>query len=87
MTVGKKTGGRVAGTPNKTTASVKAALELCYEEIGGDLAFAAWARTEQTEFYKLYVKMLPQDIKAEIAGKDGGPLMPVINVTVTRSEG
>ena len=31
----KKTGGRVKGTPNKTTATAKKAMELAAEGIGG----------------------------------------------------
>lgn len=68
MTVGKKTGGRVAGTPNKTTAAVKQALESAYSAIGDDEQFAKWASENQTEFYKLWSKMLPQELNAKMSG-------------------
>lgn len=63
MAKGKKTGGRTRGTPNKVTTSVKEGLTLAYVTIGGDQAFASWAQENQTEFYKIWSKMLPQDVQ------------------------
>lgn len=60
--------GRKAGSPNKTTKAVKEALERAYEAIGDDDAFANWANDNQTEFYKLWAKMLPQEVNAKLAG-------------------
>ena len=62
---GKKTGGRKAGTPNKTTIAVKEALQTVFNEIGGVAYFAKWATCEPTEFFKLYAKLLPTEVKAE----------------------
>ena len=66
-----KTGGRVAGTPNKNTASVKAALHSVYEKKGGDTALLAWAKQNEDEFYKLWGRMLP----TEVSGPDGGAIV------------
>lgn len=63
-------GGRQKGTPNKSTAQVKEAMLKAYQSIGGDQSFAVWARENPTEFYRLWSKMLPQ----EISGPDGGPI-------------
>lgn len=79
-----KTGGRQKGTPNKTTAGVKAALEAAFEGLGGVPALLRWGREEPGEFYKLWAKMLPTEIKNELTGKDGAPLAPMINVTVKK---
>jgi hypothetical protein len=79
---GQKTGGRVKGTPNKATTSVKEALTLAFEGLGGYEALKAWGANEPTEFYKLWSRMLPQEVKSEISGKDGAPIAPVLNVTV-----
>lgn len=68
MAKGKKTGGRRKGSLNKTTVTVKQALNEAFKRIGDVRAFAAWARKNKTEFYKLWSKMLPQ----EITGPDGG---------------
>jgi hypothetical protein len=64
-----KTGGRVKGTPNKVGVEVKAALERAFKDIGGHAALARWARNNQTEFYKLWTKLLPKDINATVDGK------------------
>jgi hypothetical protein len=57
-----KTGGRKPGIPNKTTASVRAALEEAFDKLGGVPALVAWGKTKPDEFYKIWVKLLPQDI-------------------------
>ena len=61
-----KGSGRVAGTPNKKTKAVKEALQEAFENIGGVLTLAAWAKNEPTEFYKLWAKMLPTEVKAKV---------------------
>lgn len=66
----EKTGGRTKGTPNKTTARVAEALQNVYEEIGGDEALAEYAKDDPAGFFKLYAKMLPQHIKADITMTD-----------------
>lgn len=60
-----KTGGRQPGTPNKTTASVKAALEECFEKLGGVEALAEWAAANREEFYKLWAKILPKELQVD----------------------
>ena len=65
---GKRFGGRQKGTPNKTTAKVKEAMELAFEGIGGVPALIEWAEDNQTEFYKLFVKLLPVQVDANVAG-------------------
>lgn len=81
MARGKKTGGRVAGTPNKTTASMKAAIQSVYNKLqdaqGGDHAhFLTWAQSEPTEFYKLASKLLP----IQLAGDEENPIRHVMRV-------
>ena len=61
-------GGRPKGSPNKTTAKVKEAMELAFEGIGGVPALIEWAEDNQTEFYKLFVKLLPVQVDANVAG-------------------
>jgi hypothetical protein len=67
MAAGRKTGGRTKGTPNKTTTAVKEALGLAFEGLGGVPQLQTWAMDNPTEFYKLWVKMLPQDVNANVA--------------------
>ena len=80
MAAGIKTGGRVAGTPNKATATMKAAIQAVYDKLqaaaGGDHAhFLEWAQEEPTEFYKIASKLLPIQMTRE----DGGALQIPIN--------
>lgn len=72
MAKGRKTGGRQKGSPNKTTATVKAALTEAFERNGGVASLLKWAQENETEFYKLWSKMIPAEV--EMSGKGGGPL-------------
>jgi predicted ATPase len=67
MARGRKTGGRRAGTPNKTTAAVKEALTEAFARIGGVEALIEFGKASPAEFYKLWARMLPTEIKAEVA--------------------
>jgi len=58
--------GRAPGSVNKTTQRVKEVIERCFENIGGEKAFATWARTHPDEFYKMYARLLPVEAKAGI---------------------
>ncbi|MDA8165425.1 MAG: hypothetical protein M0017_10400 [Desulfobacteraceae bacterium] len=57
--------GRKKGTPNKATASVRAALEEAFEQLGGVETLAQWAEDNPGEFFKLWVKILPRDVNVE----------------------
>ena len=58
-----KAGGRKKGVPNKSTAAVKAALHEAFAEMGGVASLVAWGKKNRTEFYKLWAKMIPTEIK------------------------
>ena len=62
MAKGKKTGGRVKGSINKQSASVKQCIINAFEDIGGVKNLAAWASENQTEFYKLWGRMIPHEV-------------------------
>jgi hypothetical protein len=62
MAIGRKTGGRKKGTPNKTTSSAKEALTLAFGGLGGVPALEAWAKNNLTEFYKLWGRLVPTEI-------------------------
>ena len=76
MSERKKTGGRVAGTPNKVTQGAKANIMRVFEEIGGVKNFAAWATENQTEFYRHYAKLIP----LEVVGDKENPIQMVHKV-------
>lgn len=75
MAKGIKTGGRQKGTPNKTTRNVKEALAQAFEELGGIPSLVVWGKENPDEFYKLWVKLLPTEVKAELTGADGGAII------------
>ena len=58
---GQKTGGRKVGTPNKVTTAFKDAIRTVYEDNGGHAAFAAWAKKNQTDFYKIAARLIPTE--------------------------
>lgn len=64
MAQGQKTGGRQAGTPNRITAAFKDAVRVVYEDIGGNVAFAAWARENPGDFYRIASRLIPTEIAA-----------------------
>lgn len=60
--------GRPKGVANKFTREVKMVIAECFTDIGGRKAFAAWARANRTEFYKLYSKLLPIQMQGAANG-------------------
>lgn len=64
-----KTGGRKKGSANKTTVKVREAMELAFEGVGGVPALVEWAQENQTEFYKLFAKLLPVQVEASVDGR------------------
>ena len=62
---GKKTGGRQVGAPNKVTAIFKDAVHTVYEDIGGNAAFAAWAKENPTEFYRIAARLIPTEMASQ----------------------
>lgn len=63
MALGRKTGGRQKGTPNKLTTTVKQAIEQAAENLGGPARLAAWAQespeNERVFWTSIYPKLLP----------------------------
>ncbi len=78
--------GRKPGSSNKTTAAVKDALDKAFNKLGGVKSLADWAGSNQTEFYKLWVKMLPQEVKADISGELAGSSIVTEIIVRSREE-
>ena len=85
MAKGKKTGGRIAGTPNKLSRDLKQAILEAAEKAGeahgseGTVSYLQWAAKEHPgPFMSLLGKVLPM----QIAGTDdeGNPTRFVIDV-------
>jgi len=67
----EKTGGRQKGTPNKVNATVKDNVLAVFNRLGGTAQMAIWATENQTEFYRLYSKLIPSEVnqKTEHSGE------------------
>lgn len=58
----RKTGGRKLGSQNKISLSVKDSILATFESLGGVEQMAKWAEEHQTDFYRIYAKLVPTQI-------------------------
>lgn len=77
----KRRGGRTAGTPNKATSTVKDNMLAVFNRVGGTAKMAEWAEANLTEFYKLYARLIPTDVK--LSGDADNPLQVVTEIRRT----
>lgn len=63
MAKGRKTGGRVKGTPNKLTADIRSAIETAFHQVGGAEYLERIAKTEPAVFCGLLGKVLPTQLQ------------------------
>lgn len=80
----KRYGGRKKGSVNKTTTAVKAALHEAFEQLGGVPKLVEWGKDNPGEFFKLWVKTLPTEIKN--ADGEAFKVQNVTEVVVTSRE-
>lgn len=70
MTVGKKTGGRKKGVPNKTTQAAKDAISMAADRIGGVDRLVDWVKedpqNERAFWVSVYPKLLPLQVNADL---------------------
>lgn len=66
--------GRKAGSPNKFGAAAKDNIAAVFTRLGGTAQMAEWARENQTEFYKLYARLIPVEHSGSIALTDAREL-------------
>jgi hypothetical protein len=60
-----KTGGRLPGVSNKLTGAFRDAVRHVYSGLGGHATFLAWARDNQTEFYKIASRLIPGEMRED----------------------
>lgn len=58
--------GRPKGSPNKLTRTIKEAIELAFNEVGGPEYLARMAEEQPTAFMTLLGKVLPTQIDANV---------------------
>src|SRR5262245_23647749 len=66
-----KSGSRKRESLIESTASVRATLAFVFERIGGVAALVHWAKKNPGDFYKLWSRLHPQEIHAELTDKEG----------------
>ena len=64
----KKAGGRVKGTPNKTTTALKDAIMNAFEKVGGEDYLVVVAKKDPKTFCTLLARVLPLEIQAKVDG-------------------
>ena len=65
-----KIGGRPKGAKNILSGAAKENIQAVFVRLGSTAQMAKWAEENQTEFYKIYARLLPH----EVTGQDGGPI-------------
>ena len=70
---GERRGGRKAGTPNKLTRSIKEAIEVAFDQVGGAKYLARMAEEQPTAFLTLLGKAMPTQIDANLNAVIGMP--------------
>ena len=66
--------GRPKGSPNKTTASVKAALEASLAELGGVRWFVQLAKSNPDAYVRLLLQILPKAAPESAEGGSDGDI-------------
>lgn len=64
-----KSGGRKPGVQNKFTLGVKEAVLVAFQKLQEDpkTDLAAFAKANQTEFYKIAARLIPTEVNATIS--------------------
>lgn len=57
---------RPLGSKNKIPTTAKDNVLAVFNRLGGTAAMAKWAMANQSDFYKLYGKLVPQQIDLEV---------------------
>lgn len=63
--------GRKKGTPNNITHLVKHSIIDAFKALGGLDGFVEWGKENRTEFYKIYAKLLPAEMKKDVDDAGG----------------
>lgn len=72
MALGKKTGGRKKGVPNKLTQDAREAMQEAFNGVGGVRTLIEWGNENLTEFFKLWGRTIPNEQK--VAATHGGKI-------------
>lgn len=62
---------RTLGAKNKIPQAAKENIAAVFVRLGGTAQMAQWAKNNQTEFYKLYSRLIP--VEQRVGGSDDAP--------------
>lgn len=74
MAAGRKTGGRVKGTPNKVTALAKDTIAQAAHEMGGVDGLVNWIKKDEQNERAFWSTMYTKLIPVQHEGNNGGPI-------------
>lgn len=74
MATGIKTGGRQAGTPNKTTALLKDAILKAAEQAGGEEGLVGYLQQQASASPAAFMALLGKVLPMQVTGEDGGAI-------------
>ena len=57
---------RLRGSKNLVGATAKENVLAVFTRLGGTAAMAEWAEENKTEFYRLYARLIPQEVAAKV---------------------
>ncbi len=86
MALGRKTGGRKKGTPNKVTQDLREAIREAFEKAGGVEYLVGLAHSDPKTFGALIGKIVPSEVRAEVDHKGGVTLTVVSGIERTPDE-
>ena len=78
MAIGRKTGGRQKGTPNKLPSDLKQAILMAAEAAGGDGGMVGYLTLQAQENPGPFMSLLGKVLPMQVTGEDGGALKVVI---------
>jgi hypothetical protein len=78
--MGTRTGGRQKGSKNVVGKTAKENIVAVFTRLGGTAEMAKWAKDNQTEFYRLYGRLIP--VENQVSGPGGGAVEHKVTISV-----
>jgi hypothetical protein len=79
-----KTGGRQKGALNKTTRTIKEAIEAAFQGVGGAEYLMQQAQQNPQAFLTLLGKIIPAQVQADLTNSDGSFKPAVIQIVAAQ---
>ena len=80
MALGKKTGGRVKGTPNKLSTGAKEVIAQVAKNIGGVSRMTQWVREDPLNERAFWSSIYPKLLPLQVGGDKDNPLTVITRV-------